>query len=143
MNMNDSKVEDVVRHFSALSTSVRTEPDLISDKNVVRVLSGLRKALSTDGFDLSKCDAVSLGDSILPGAVPPTTQALLVSDTRDAAILEALFTKVPGWKTRRFVYRSKTFVIISNAARLTEKRVKESLKSYILNKKVDDEHARK
>lgn len=122
--MAQEKVEDVVRHYSALTKSLHSE-DALSDANIVRVLGSLGEALSNDGFDIKAALEAEEKEASV-------TSTLRVVSEADVDVLVSVFSHIPRWKAKKVSYGANFFVVLSNASRLTEKRIKQSLKDYLL-----------
>jgi len=122
--MSNNTQEDVSRHFSELSSSLKLTP-VLKDENVSRVLHGLEAALHSDGFDVS-------GASSSTAANDPKTLVFRVFDTLASSTVEGFVSLLDGWKFRALHHKSAHFVVISNVPRLTEKRVKKAVRDCIL-----------
>jgi len=127
--MSSNTQEEVSRHFSELSSSLRLTP-VLKDENVSRVLHGLEAALHSDGFDVK-------GASDATAVSGPKTVAFRVFDAMDASIVEGFVSLLEGWKFRSLAHKSAHFVVISNVPRLTEKRVKKAVRDCILSGRGD------
>lgn len=119
---------DVDKYVNELSSQLVQE-SLDPAGNIMKTLHRLTKALQSDGFSITLNPVVvnksmtTSGDFVL--------QAFRVSSSSDAAIVDSIFSGIEGWRAKILEFKGRHYVVVSNAPRLTKKRVKTALASLL------------
>ena len=113
----------------------------LSDRNdhVSKALSLLRSTLQGDGFTLVPLSDTSPITNLRKAMQQDSDQfmvrAFRVSSSVDAEVVNAVFSSIEGWKSRALEHDGRHYVVVSNAPRLSKKRIRTALRSLSLEKK--------
>ena len=131
---------DVDRYVDQLTEQLK-EAGLTPESHVAKTFARLCTVLKDDGFSLAPTGRPPIRTTIrkaMQDNEEYTIRAFRVSSNVDATIVSTIFDQIDGWKAKSLELKGRHYIVVSNAPRLSKKRIRTAL-STLLRQKSEDQ----